>query len=146
MRALMIALATVLAFSVSACTGSDMPNSGMPTSGMSTTAAPRSAPVSQVPEAFDAVESTLADAEKFAVELEQVFFGTGYPKDLAGAVAAAKKTGLELADGNSIASYVFDPDNAEFRLCVENTSGAWATYDTRPMAMRESGPSGGCPG
>ncbi len=146
MRTLMITLAGTLAFAVSACGADDVPADATPTTGTSSSpAAPPSAPVSEPPASSEAVESTLADAEEFAVELEQVFFSAGYPDDLAGAVEAAEKTDLTLEQGNAIASYVFDPDNTEFRLCVENTSGAWATYDTRPMAMRESGDSGGCP-
>lgn len=154
-----LTLVAALAFTVSACGGTDMPDNGLPTSGansdaspspsaISSPSSPRSptkAPVAEPPDAAEAVESTLADAEEFAVELEQVFFDSGYPKDLAGAIAAADKTDLQLEPGNTIASYVFEPDTSEFRLCVENVSGAYATYDTRPMSMRESGPSGGCP-
>ncbi len=146
MRLLLITPAVALA--LTGCSSSEPPENALPSSGATASSSPptpRSAPVSEAPDALAAVESTLADAEEFAVELEQVFFRTGYPTDLAGALAAAEKTGLRLEPGNTIAAYTYDPHTAEFRLCVENTSGAYATYDTRPMSMRDSGPTGGCP-
>lgn len=92
----------------------------------------------------DAVATSVArDVEAYAVQLEQVFFGQGYPKDLAGAVAVARQLDLSLSPGNSIAGYRYDPDAQEFRLCVENTSGAFAIYDTEPMSRIEAG-NGGC--
>lgn len=148
MRLLTLTLAIVLTLTASACGGDDGDDAPAPITSSTPsapTSAPTSAPVSEAPEAFDGVESTLADAEEFAVALEQDFFETGYSTTLDGAIAAAKRTGLQLEPGNSIGSYVFDPEDSEFQLCVENTSGAWATYDTRPMSMRESGDSGGCP-
>jgi|GEM_PF-2703087 len=53
--------------------------------------------------------------------------------------------GLTLAPGNAIAGYVYDDAAVEFTLCVESESGAWATYDTAPMTLRENGAAGGCP-
>lgn len=150
MRTLTLTLATVaFALTVTACGGDDPaePAAGSTASPDVTTSTPArpDAPLEEVPEAFAAVESTLADAEKLAVELEQIFFREGYPADLAGAITAAEAAGLEQSPGNTLAGYTFDAEQSEFRLCVENTDGAFATYDTRPMSMRDSGSSGGCP-
>ena len=53
--------------------------------------------------------------------------------------------GLAVTDGNTVAGYRYDDAAREFKLCVENASGAWATYDTAPMSVREAEESGGCP-
>jgi hypothetical protein len=90
-------------------------------------------------------KSVRKDVEAYAVQLEQVFAGSTYPKTTAAAVGIAKELDLTLSPGNTIASYVYDPDKVEFKLCVQNTSGAWAVYDTRPMTVLKSGASGGCP-
>lgn len=37
------------------------------------------------------------------------------------------------------------PPLPSVELCVEHESGAFATHDTAPMSLRESGESGGCP-
>ena len=84
----------------------------------------------------DAAASTQTDAEKIAVRLAQIFAGSSYPSDLAGAIKVAQANGLEPADGNTIGGYAYDANDVEFKLCVENTSGAYAIYDTRPMSMR----------
>ncbi len=141
-------LAAAVALTVSACgnddtddagPGPDIPSIGGPSSAPSSSSTP--APANEAAE-----QSALTDVEAYAVQLEQVFFGSGYPRDLAGAVKVADRLDLELSPGNRIASYVYDADAEEFRLCVENTSGAFAIYDTQPMSTMQSGPSGGCPG
>lgn len=77
--------------------------------------------------------------------LESAFRGGDYPRELDQVVAALEDEDLGLADGNTLGGYRYDPDTAEFELCVEHESGAFATYDTAPMSVRESGESGGCP-
>ncbi len=151
MRSLALSVIVAVIYSLSGCgddTSSDTADAPT-TSTAPVIEAPSQSPapgVSQAPKPTDdGVESTQENAETFAVTLEQVFFSSGYPRDLAGAKAAAKKAGLKLSAGNSIGSYTYDPDDVEFRLCVENVSGAFATYDTRPMSMREAGDQGGCP-
>ena len=80
-----------------------------------------------------------------AVALESGIRGTDYPTDLAGAVARIEELGLQPADGLVVGGYRYDPDAVEFTLCVEDAgTGAWSTYDTAPMSLREAGESGGC--
>lgn len=88
--------------------------------------------------------SAAEDVERLAVRLESFLRGGIYPRDLAGAVASLEEAGLEPSAGNEVATYVYDEDAVEFRLCVEAPGGAWATYDTAPMSVRETG-EGGCP-
>ena len=89
--------------------------------------------------------SAAADVERLAVGLESFLRGGTYPRDVAGAVAALDDAGLEVSDGNEVATYVYDEEAVELRLCVEAPGGAWATYDTAPMSVREAGETGGCP-
>ncbi len=92
-----------------------------------------------------ALTSVLNDVNRLAPALEGYFRGQEYPRSLDEVAAAMPKTGLELSKGNSIGGYRYDASDVEFVLCVENTSGAYATYDTAPMATGQSGESGGCP-
>lgn len=92
-----------------------------------------------------ALESVLADVNDLAPALESYFRGRDYPTKLDEVVAALPRTGRKLSSGNSIGGYRYKADEVEFVLCVENTSGAWATYDTAPMTTAQSGESGGCP-
>ena len=89
--------------------------------------------------------SALADVGELAPALEGYFASNSYAKTVGEAVAALPKAGVRLAKGNSIGAYKFRDSDTEFVLCVENTSGAWATYDTAPMSIGKSGESGGCP-
>jgi hypothetical protein len=146
MRALGLLLTAVLAVSVAGCgsaqsdtgTANDQPTLTAPTTDDSMAGMDMGG-------SDDAAASTQADAEKIAVRLEQIFAGSSYPKDLAGAIKVARANGLEPAEGNTIGGYTYDPNDVEFKLCVENSSGAYAIYDTRPMSMRGAGDSGGCP-
>ncbi len=88
--------------------------------------------------------SVQADVGRLAPELESFVRGGAYPTDLAGALAALAKAGLAPSAGNTVAGYVYDLQTVEFTLCVESASGAFATYDTRPMSLRQQGESGGC--
>lgn len=106
---------------------------------------PSVAPVGTVADASDELTAALADVERIAVGLEQYYVQEGYPRDLAGALATMEDADLAASPGNTVAGYRYDADAREFRLCVENASGAWATYDTAPMSVREAEESGGCP-
>lgn len=92
-----------------------------------------------------ALDSVKADVENVAVSLESFYRGTPYPETAAEAIETLTDAGLTLAPGNTIGGYVYDPDTVEFTLCVEDEAGAWATYDTAPMTLRENGVDGGCP-
>ena len=85
------------------------------------------------------------DAERLAVALESYYRDAGYPRELAGAISSLAGAGLTPEDGNTVAGYVYDDDRVEFQLCVQTAAGAWAIYDTAPMALRRGGPAGGCP-
>lgn len=104
------------------------------------TKAPPSAPVDPAD-----LESVKADVETVAVSLESFYRGTPYPETAAEVIDTLAEAGLSLSPGNSIGGYVYDPATVEFTLCIERDSGAWATYDTAPMTLRENGVSGGCP-
>ncbi|NRQ50898.1 hypothetical protein [Aeromicrobium stalagmiti] len=106
---------------------------------------PAVAPAGTVDDASAGLTSALGDVERIAVGLEQYYFQNGYPADLAGAIDTMKDAELAVSDGNTVAGYRFDESAQEFKLCVENASGAWATYDTAPMSVREAEETGGCP-
>lgn len=101
--------------------------------------------VTASPGAAKALDSVLADVNDLAPALESYFRSRDYPTKLDDVVAALPKTGLKLSSGNSIGGYRYKADEVEFVLCVENSSGAWATYDTAPMTTGQSGETGGCP-
>jgi hypothetical protein len=101
--------------------------------------------VAESPGAGAALDSALSDVNELAPALESYFRSRDYPTTLADVVAALPRTGLELSPGNSIGGYRYQADEVEFVLCGENTSGAWATYDTAPMTTGQSGRTGGCP-
>jgi hypothetical protein len=134
MRLLAATIITAAALTASACSSSA-------NDGTKTTDDPDPA----TSPAAAAEKSARKDAESYAVQLEQVFASSVYPKNLAGVVGVATRLNLKLSQGNQIGSYSYDPDVVEFKLCVENTSGAWAVYDTRPMTVLKSGKTGGCP-
>ena len=90
--------------------------------------------------------SVAADVERMAPALESYYRSNdAYPRDLAGALASLGDAGVAPSGGNTVGSYVYDADAVEFTLCVEAPGGAWATYDTSPMSVRDGGESGGCP-
>jgi hypothetical protein len=91
------------------------------------------------------LESATADVSRVAPKLEQYYFVHGYPRDLDGAKASMREIGLTLSKGNDLGGYRFKESEREFILCVQNTSGALATYDTAPMATGINGEHGGCP-
>jgi hypothetical protein len=91
------------------------------------------------------LESATADVSRVAPRLEQYYFVHGYPRDLDGAKASMRETGLTLSKGNELGGYRFKDSEREFILCVQDTSGAFATYDTAPMATGISAERGGCP-
>ncbi|CAN5654877.1 hypothetical protein BH11ACT8_BH11ACT8_35660 [soil metagenome] len=92
-----------------------------------------------------ALDSVRADVENLAVSLESYYRGNPYPQRVAEVEATLDGAGLALSPGNSIGGYAYDADTVEFKLCIQDDAGGWATYDTRPMTLRESGESGGCP-
>lgn len=97
------------------------------------------------PQASPGLTSATSDVTRIAPKLEQYYFEKGYPRDLAGAKASLKPAGQAVSKGNKVAGYSYDEVAREFVLCIQNTSGAWATYDTAPMATGASGEAGGCP-
>lgn len=96
-------------------------------------------------QASPALTSVGKDVTRIAPKLEQYYFAKGYPSDLKGAKASMKPAGQKVSAGNTVAGYRFDEQAREFILCIQHKSGAWATYDTAPMAVGANGESGGCP-
>lgn len=89
--------------------------------------------------------SAQADVESLAVQLESYYRGGEYPADLDALLATLADAGVSPTGENTVAGYAYDPATVEFTLCVETPSGAWATYDTEPMSLRQGAETGGCP-
>jgi hypothetical protein len=89
--------------------------------------------------------AVIEDANRVTPPLEAYFFGAGPAADLDEAVAALATIELELSPGNQVGSYDYDQADEDFKLCIEGPTGAFATYDTSPMSLFETGESGGCP-
>ena len=100
------------------------------------------APAPAPPAGADAV---VAEVQQVAPALESAVRGGTYPQSVAEAEVSLAEAGLDLAAGHRVGDYVYDPDAVEFVLCLEDADGAWASYDTAPMGVRDSGGSGGCP-
>jgi hypothetical protein len=135
--ALAVALAAVL---LTGCGDDDDAGADPPSS---TVAPARSAPAVATPS--PGLASALADVRTIAPRLESYYRGGAYPRDLAGVLASLPKAEVKPSPGNRLGAYRYDPAAVEFVLCVENASGAYATYDTAPMALGEQGETGGCP-
>ncbi len=89
--------------------------------------------------------AALDDVRLIAPRLEGLYRNRDYPRTLDKVIASLPEAGLELSQGNRLGAYRYDERAVEFTLCVENTSGAFATYDTAPMATGKRGEEGGCP-
>ncbi|MGQ0629571.1 MAG: hypothetical protein ACT4P1_00900 [Sporichthyaceae bacterium] len=89
--------------------------------------------------------SVLQDVGKLAPALESFYRGKNYPRTLKTVVASLADANVDLAPGNRIAAYRYDPAAVEFELCIQNEDGAFASYDTAPMSPVRQGESGGCP-
>ncbi|WP_182378458.1 hypothetical protein [Nocardioides sp. WS12] len=124
---------------VSAVTSTAQQDTATPTPTPSPTASPprKSSPAE--------ARSVRDDVETVAVSLESFYRGGEYPRDLAAVKATLDDAGLALSPGNRLGSYTYDADRVEFTLCVEHRGGAWASYNTAPMTIQESGATGGCP-
>ncbi|MCY7396789.1 MAG: hypothetical protein LH468_11700 [Nocardioides sp.] len=85
------------------------------------------------------------DVELVAPSLESFYRDREYPVDLDQVLSTLAEADVPLSPGNRVAGYLYDGDAVEFQLCIENESGAFATYDTAPMTLRRSGETGGCP-
>jgi hypothetical protein len=88
--------------------------------------------------------SVTADALRVTPPLESYFFGAGHATTLEEAVAALAENELELSPGNQVGGYAYDEADEDFKLCIQGPTGAFATYDTSPMSLFETGASGGC--
>lgn len=91
------------------------------------------------------LQAAIDDVSRVAPALERLYRGGDYPRSLDQVVPTLDDAGEELADGNRLGAYRYDPDAVEFVLCVEHEDGAWATYDTAPMTTGRTGEGGGCP-
>lgn len=80
-----------------------------------------------------------------APALESFYRGTSYPQTLAEARDSLAEAGIDLMIGHTVGGYAYDDAATEFTLCIQGPSGAWATYDTAPMSLREGAENGGCP-
>jgi hypothetical protein len=92
-----------------------------------------------------ALASVTDDVVRVAPQLESYYRGKPYPRTVDEVVASLAGADVTLSKGNRVGGYRYDPDAVEFVLCIQNSSGAWATYDTAPMTAGKGGAAGGCP-
>jgi hypothetical protein len=106
-------------------------------------------PASSAPTAAGEPSAELAsvtdDALRVTPPLEAYFFSGEHAVTVDEAVAALADAGQELSPGNTVGGYLYDEADEDFKLCIEGPNGAFATYDTSPMSLFETGESGGCP-
>lgn len=138
-----------LSLALSGC-GSDEESAGPGEVSVVSTPAPsvlasRSAEASAAAGTSPELDSALDDVRVIAPALEGLYRDREYPRSLEKVIASLPQTGLELSPGNTLGAYKYDEKAVEFVLCVQNASGAYATYDTAPMATGKKGESGGCP-
>lgn len=142
--ALVPALTLALSVGLTGCGGDDEPGSSEVT------------PAFEPPQRTDAPDPASSGAEgsaddvidevtEVAPELESFYRGGPYPRSVEDAVASLDAAGVSLLPGHEVGGYTYDEDAVEFVLCLEDEDGAWASYDTAPMGVRDSGTSDGCP-
>lgn len=146
LRAAVPALTLLVLGALAGCADED-PNSGTVTPADERTTRDFSSPTAGAEDgASGDLASVSADVERIAPALESYYgFRNDYPQDLAGAEASLADADVALTGDNTLGSYAYDADAVEFTLCVQAPGGAWATYDTAPMSVRDGGETGGCP-
>lgn len=133
-----LAPALVVLALASGCGGSD--DDGGPTDPVEGSAgAPADADATSPAEAMSTEVSSVAPT------LESYYRGGDYPRSVDDVVATLTGAGVTLAPGTEVGGYTYDADAVEFVLCLQDADGAWASYDTAPMGVRDSGDAGGCP-
>jgi hypothetical protein len=93
------------------------------------------------PEAAEA--EAMGDVNQVAPRLQAYFAAHGYPTDLAGLARSMTQAGLFMDPSDALASYQFNPKNKQWSMCVQNDTGAWASFDTGSIGGH--GKTGGCP-
>lgn len=96
-------------------------------------------------EPSEELASVIDDANRVTPPLEGYFFQSGHATTLDEAVAALAELELDLSPGNEVGGYLYDEADEDFKLCIQGPTGAFATYDTSPMSLFETGETGGCP-
>lgn len=86
-----------------------------------------------------------ADVSRVAPALDTYFHTNGYPATLEEVARTMPKANLTMDPADALAGYHLDAAAKQFRLCVENDSGAWATYNTASTNVDDHGLTGGCP-
>jgi hypothetical protein len=89
--------------------------------------------------------SATGDVSRVAPALDTYYRTNGYPTTLEDVARSMPKANLTMDPTNALAGYRLDPDAKQFRLCVENDAGSWATYDTAVNGVADHGLTGGCP-
>lgn len=142
--ALVPALTLALSVGLTGCGGDDEPG---PSGSTSTAAAPEETDAAEPapPPAAGSADDVIAEVTEVAPELESFYRGGPYPRSVEDAVASLDAAGVSLLPGHEVGGYTYDEDAVEFVLCLQDDDGAWASYDTAPMGVRDSGTSGGCP-
>jgi hypothetical protein len=111
--------------------------------------APAAAALALATAASPAPAATLAlataDVSRVAPALDTYFRTNGYPATLEEVAGTMPKANLTMDPADALAGYNLDAAAKKFRLCVENDSGAWATYDTSSNSVGDHGLTGGCP-
>lgn len=89
--------------------------------------------------------AVVTEVSAVAPALESYYRGKTYPQSTDEVVASLGPAGVTLPPGTEVGGYTYDPDTVEFVLCLQDKDGAWASYDTAPMGVQDSGSQGGCP-
>ena len=149
MRRLVVPVLICLALAGCARDDSDEPDSS-PAPGAASSPAEAGDPSSEPSdsassEPSDELATVIADAVRVTPPLEGYFFQSGHATTLDEAVAALAELELDLSPGNEVGSYLYDEADEDFKLCIQGPTGAFATYDTSPMSLFETGETGGCP-
>ncbi|MCW2816366.1 MAG: hypothetical protein JWN84_3821 [Nocardioides sp.] len=92
-----------------------------------------------------AQDAMAAEVSTVAPTLESAYRDAPYPRTVGEVVESLTGAGVTLAPGHEVGGYAYDPDAVEFVLCLQDADGAWASYDTAPMGVRDAGATGGCP-
>lgn len=95
--------------------------------------------------ANEGLRSARADVSSIAPQLESYYTEREYPADLQQVLTTLDGAGVTLSAGNRVGGYTLNANGVEFVLCIQHDGGGWASYDTAPMTVQQSSPTGACP-
>jgi hypothetical protein len=110
-------------------------------------AAGATVPVTNAPAGASTPGLTTAinDVKRVAPALQAYFRTNGYPTTLEEVAKSMPKAKLTMDPSDGLGGYTFNPATKQFVLCVENDSGAWASYESMTGSVDQQGLKYGCP-